>query len=1016
MNREYYQKLNHIFQAALEYPPNQRAAYLDETCLDSALRVEVEELLIIHEQTDAFIDKPVFEVGLKVVADETAAAQPAQQLVGKQFGTYRLVREIGEGGMGVVYEAIRADDQFRKQAALKILRPGIDTATVIQRFRNERQILASLQHPNIAQLLDGGLSDDGRPYFVLEYIEGKPIDIYCDDHKLSISERLRLFCKVMSAVQFAHQNLVVHRDLKPGNILITDDGAPKLLDFGIAKVIKADMSTRGIHITESDLTQTGFNPMTPAYASPEQVRGEAITTATDVYLLGVVLYELLTGRRPFYFKSGRLDEAVQVICHQEPVRPSTAAIQPVEEPAHDLGTQSTCPLETISAIREGSPEKLRRRLTGDLDTIVLKALRKEPHRRYSSVEQFAEDIRRHLEGLPVGARKDTLGYRAEKFVHRNRLAVAAATLVTMSLFAGIITTAWQAQVARAERFRAEAAQTKAERREREARKLAEAALFDLHDKIENLSGSTPVREYLVQQGLQYLDALVKEGITDQELLYKVALGYRKLGDVQGRPFGSNLGNSTGALSSYQNSLKLFETLHQRNLSDPDVTREWSIAIERIGELMSRIGNLGEAISKYQEVLSIREGLNLTNPQDINNQRILGDCYIKKADLLLDSGDLIGALELYQKALPLRQMILAADPSNPKSRRSVAVCLNRIGTTFRATGDLLRDQIKAESLPLAFYNHSIEKFLLATDIFEQLSKTDPANTYASREVASSYIRLATVYNNVGNPLQAQKLARQSLSIVEKLSHQDPQNSEIKSELVFSNTWTAKIYLGTKNLQKALDYYQNAILAEEELVRKDVLNEEYLYVLANLYELTGTACLQIQNQSLANEYYNKAFAIYEKLYLTNSNSLIYQTGFFRIALKLNQSLMQAGKNNQATCILTSVFSKDLNRPKNQPTLFELDGYAKLLLFCKPEKYRDPVTALRLTQQAHQISQGRNLSVLHTLATAYAFTGNQPKAIETVHQLVDLLSRVDSIDRSIAMKEINSRLLHFYSRGDS
>ncbi len=340
--------------------------------------------------------------------------------------------------MGAVFLAVRADDAYRKQVAIKVIRtdPYCDARhrdELLRRFRTERQTLANLDHPNIARLLDGGTTDDGLPYLVMEYIEGLPIDRFCDERRLSTSARLQLFRTICQAVNYAHRSLVIHRDLKPGNILVTADGVPKLLDFGLAKLLDRDSSALA-----ATLTRSGQQPMTPAYASPEQIRGQPVTTSTDVYSLGVVLFELLTGHRPY--KGQAMHEIARLICEQEPLRPSTAVTQTETVTSFDGGPPTVLTPESVSRMRNDRPERLRRRLSGDVDMIVLKALRKEPEHRYPSVDLFAEDIRRHLEGEPVLARKGTLGYRAAKFIRRHRIGVAAGFLLLLTLAGGFTTT------------------------------------------------------------------------------------------------------------------------------------------------------------------------------------------------------------------------------------------------------------------------------------------------------------------------------------------------------------------------------------------------------------------------------------------------------------------------------------------------------------------------------------------------------------------------------------------------
>jgi serine/threonine protein kinase/Flp pilus assembly protein TadD len=441
MERERWRHIEDLFHSALDCEPARRAAFLDSACAgDASLRHEIESLLSSYAK-GGFTETPAFAEGIKLLEESEELS-----IAGQNIGLYRVIRKIGQGGMGAVYLAARADEAFQKEVAIKLIKRGQDTDDVVQRFRSERQILASLDHPNITRLLDGGSSADGLPYFVMEYIQGQPIDNYCDSRKLNIEARLKLFQTVCAAVHFAHQNLVIHRDIKPGNILVTAEGVPRLLDFGIAKLLAAEPSG-------ADRTMTIARRLTPESASPEQIRGENITTASDVYSLGVLLYKLLTAHSPYPLAGKPSEEIERAICEEDPEKPSAIIDQP----------DGAITPQTVSATREGTPDKLRRRLLGDLDNIVLMALRKEPQRRYASVLQFSEDLRRHLEGLPVLARRDTPGYRAAKFVGRHKTGVAAAALIFLSLAAGIIATLMQTRIARAERDKARVEKAKADR-------------------------------------------------------------------------------------------------------------------------------------------------------------------------------------------------------------------------------------------------------------------------------------------------------------------------------------------------------------------------------------------------------------------------------------------------------------------------------------------------------------------------------------------------------------------------
>jgi eukaryotic-like serine/threonine-protein kinase len=396
MTPERWKKVEEVFESALEQAPEERSAYLTRACAgDESLREQVETLIASYEEAGSFIEDPALGTG---VLPDTVVDETVNVLIGRRLGSYKIVREIGRGGMGSVYLAMRADDEFQKRVAIKLIKRGMDTDFIIRRFRNERQILASLDHPHIARLLDGGTTDDGLPYFVMEYVEGQPIHHYCDTQKLSTIERLKLFLKACAAVEYAHQNLIIHRDLKPSNILVTAAGTPKLLDFGIAKILNPEIASQTM-----DPTTAALRLMTPEYASPEQVRGLPATTTSDVYSLGVLLYELLTGHRPYRLYNRLPEELARIICEEEPERPSVVINRIEHIPLGGGSYRLEVTPESVSKTRDGTPDKLRRQLTGNLDNIILKALRKEPKRRYGTVKEFAEDLRRHLDGQPISA-------------------------------------------------------------------------------------------------------------------------------------------------------------------------------------------------------------------------------------------------------------------------------------------------------------------------------------------------------------------------------------------------------------------------------------------------------------------------------------------------------------------------------------------------------------------------------------------------------------------------------------
>lgn len=567
MQPERWQQIEEIFQRTLDSPLEERTAVLLAACgEDAALRREVESLLASHESG---FTEPAFKRGVKVLQ------QRAEQLAeGRKIGPYRVIREIGRGGMGSVYLAARADDSYQKLVAIKIVRGGLDTEDIVQRFRSERQILASLDHPNITRLLDAGSTEDGVPYFVMEYIEGAPIDQYCDGGKLNITERLKLFQEVCGAVRYAHQNLVIHRDIKPGNVLVTKEGVPRLLDFGIAKLL-------GPGPTAGETTATVARRLTPEYASPEQVRGAPITTASDVYSLGVLFYRLLSGRSPYRTLGTSALELERAICEEQPEKPSFA-----------IGRQAGDPPESdlVSARGEMSGDRLRRRLAGDLDNIVLMALRKEPHRRYASVEQFSEDITRHVSNLPVIARPDTRGYRTAKFIQRHKAGVTAAALVFFSLIGGFASTLWQAHIARQERDRARVEQAKADR--------IRSFLTDM------LSYSSP--EYTSSNPAKNQDAKVSEVVdqaakrADAELADQPEV----LAEVQ-----STIGGVYAAQGRYEQAESILRTAQERIIrlygSQSHQTAEISGTLANV--LLGK-GNVKEADALFRQDIEIERQL------------------------------------------------------------------------------------------------------------------------------------------------------------------------------------------------------------------------------------------------------------------------------------------------------------------------------------------------------------------------------------------------------------------------
>ncbi|MGQ0592355.1 MAG: protein kinase domain-containing protein [Gammaproteobacteria bacterium] len=517
------ERVEELFAALAECRPEERRARLAVSGgVDTDVRAEVESLLAVAPKARGF---------LSIAPVQLPETFEPETLMGQHLGPYRIVGELGDGGMSTVFLGERADGQYRQQVAIKLFRYHQGAKSLRSRFDIERHILATLEHPNIARLLDGGTCADGRPYLVMEYVRGVAIDTYCRARRLSLAAILELFCTVCNAVQYAHQNLVVHRDLKPGNILVTEEGVPKLLDFGIAKLL-APLPMG----TEAPVTLAGHVLMTPEFAAPEQVGDAPITTATDVYALGVILYNLLTGQRP-YEVGGDLATIIRTIRE----------------------TEAPVPSSVVQGL-------LRAQLRGDLDNIVLRALRKEPEHRYPLVRQLAEDVERYRTGRAVSATKPTWRYRCVKLIKRNRLGVTLSCLSLVTLLAGTVTTTWQWRTAQWERERAE-------RRFTELRALANTIVFELPGAIEKLPGSTEVRKRLLDQGVAYLDSLAQERRHDPKLLRELGDAYYKLATVQGNPMRPNVGDSTGALASYHKSLAIREALLARLPTDGQIAAE-----------------------------------------------------------------------------------------------------------------------------------------------------------------------------------------------------------------------------------------------------------------------------------------------------------------------------------------------------------------------------------------------------------------------------------------------------------
>ncbi|MFN7931793.1 MAG: serine/threonine-protein kinase [Bryobacteraceae bacterium] len=780
-----WEQTERIFHEASELPGPERPAFLDRACHgDFLLRAEVESLLEADGHGQAIFGEAINRV-TETIPDDGS-------MEGKAVGTYTIDREVGRGGMGAVYLAHRQGD-FSKRVAIKIVKRGMDTDQIIQRFRQERQILANLEHPNIARLLDGGATDDGRPYLVMEYVEGHPITRYCADAQLSTQQKLALFLQVCDGVLCAHRNLAIHRDLKPGNILVNSEGVVKLLDFGIAKLLDpsaaADTAPRTI---------VGTPMLTPEYASPEQVRGLAAAVSTDVYSLGAVLYELLSGRTPHRFESLSAAEIERVICE--------GSVPPMGIGAREL--------ESIAAM----------------------ALRKEPERRYASVEQFAGDIRRYLDGRPVLAFPDSFGYRATRWIKRNRTAAIAAGIAIVGLLGGLGVALYQAQVARAHAARAE-------RRFGEVRKLANAILFEHYDLIRELPGTTKAKESMAKVSQEYLNSLAGEA-DDPLLILELANAYRRLAEVQGAPGAPNLGQTPQAIANFRKAIELFDRLPAAQWNQPKVLDPAISALWRLSRILQNEGKYDEATQLAARQTSLAQRLYELQPNEGNSAFQYLTAQRALSTLALRRGDIPAAVREAERAVALAERIVSPD-ATPQLLGAKAASYQVLAEAVWKQGDLLRSR------------ELYEKYVT---LFAALAAQRPEEQYFTHSLYYGHFKLGKLHSefhrmNLADSAKAEKHCREYLGWAQRMLQADPADALARESVGFGKVCTG-VSLAMRNPKEALPYIQEALttaLAELERRPRQTarVNAAFIwFVLADTQAAAGmrTAALDSFTQSL------------------------------------------------------------------------------------------------------------------------------------------------------------------------
>lgn len=764
-----------LWFAVQDAPESERDAMLADPAVDPVVRAHVRGLMSASDVVGDRFEAPAAGVLRTDVPEPTAPS-----LVGRRLGPYDVTRRIGQGGMGVVYEAVRADAAYEQRVAVKTIWRGADSTVLLKRFRTERQILAGLQHPNIARLLDGGATEEGTPWLAMEYVDGVPIDTFCDDARLGLEARLDLFRQVCSAVQFAHRNMVVHRDLKPSNVLVTTDGTVKLLDFGVAKLLDDPRM-------EGTLTGAGLSPFTAAYAAPEQVAGGVISTATDVYALGALLVTLLVGRPPLLLDSMAMADLMQAILERPARAPSVLAIEGDGAGATDAA------LDEIAKERGFmSREKLSRALAGELDAIALMALRKEPERRYASAEAMAEDVHRYLRHQQVQARPDTLAYRVKTFARRRWPLVSAGAVVLVVLGAAG-TTSWL-QGRQAERERVRAAE-----RLGEVRAMASALVFDANDRLQDVPGATAARSALMKTALAALDRASTDAPQDPDLLRELAMAYQRAGDLLGNPTNANLGDMAGARTAYTKAITAAEAL-MREAPD-SVNSAWTLALvyEKVADVEAPSGQVREALAHQRASLELFRKVAATDTARLRYMRAVGISSMKLGDLLghptfTNAGDTASAIAAYDDANTQLERAAALGDTTYSLARHRAIIRERLGRLMQERGD---------------YAQATRWLEQSLQVRDSLQRANAKSVESRRDVAIGLYLLCGLHLAEKRPDRAGPPCERSLAIRRVLLEEDPRDTRFIRGMGIIHRRLGEIRVMERRLPLAMREYDAAV---------------------------------------------------------------------------------------------------------------------------------------------------------------------------------------------------------------
>jgi serine/threonine protein kinase/tetratricopeptide (TPR) repeat protein len=759
-----------VFERVHELPADERGAAL--AALDGDLRAEVASLLDALAHVPSSLDGE--RIGPLAGAGDTVAPR-------ERIGDWRIVTTLGRGGMGVVYLGHRQADDVDLRAAVKLVAGAVHSSAIGRRFRAERRILASLDHPGIARLLDGGTTEDGLPYFALEYVDGVPITDYVTAQKLDLRARLTLFLRVCDAVAYAHGHLVVHRDLKPANILVTADGSPKLLDFGIAKVVSAE----GDDVVDP-ATVTSMGWMTPAYASPEQMRGEPTTIASDVYALGLILYELLVGATAIPRDSKPVDLA-RVKLEGDIPRPSTAVLRAGDDPARSRTDRA----------------RLARALRGDIDIIVLTAIAVEPSRRYASVTALADEIHRYLSGRPVLARADSVGYRTAKFVLRHRWAVAASALAVVALTATAAVATWQARLASA-RFE-------------QVHGLAKSMMFELHDVVAPLPNSLEARQLIVDRSLAYLDRLSQDEAASEEVQLDVVRGYLRLSSILGRELDSaGLGRSGEALERTRRALEVARRTVRASPGSTAARAMLVEALEAATDAYDLRGETAAAAAAGEEAIAVASALVREHPAEARYKARLASATIKTGSAIFYGGSQERGIALYTQAVALEEELHKADPDNPERQLGLSAAHHFLGVALGEAKNLpmaethlreaLRlDELRAAAVPdaktdvaddlvqlsqmivrMKRYDEAAGLLTRAVAVRREISEAQPKSQLAQLRVGAALDRLGWLLVVRGTPALAIEPGREAMAIGARVWAADPANINTVREYLYAMT--------------------------------------------------------------------------------------------------------------------------------------------------------------------------------------------------------------------------------------